>query len=280
MALSPATLAVSRQSGATLADLAGALRAVGVREGSGLVLHSSLRDVGKLEDVPIRDHPGRIVETIRQLIGPEGTLCVPAPNWDYGRRREPFDLRHSPVTREIGVVSGHVLTLDGHARSPNPIFSVAAVGKQAREICGGATGSAFGTDSPWERMFRADFANVFLGCGLESLTFARFIEYRFGVPYLYNKLFEVPVLDDGKPIELAITAPLRFMSCPAEYDLSKFESRLRDAGFLREAPLGGSSVKSVAMSDCFALGTACLKQDIHFFLKQRPAYATGQVPIA
>ena len=257
-------------------DVEEALGAVGVRRGTGLVLHSSLRGLGKLEGVPVAETPGRIVQAILGLIGEEGTLCVPAPNWDYGSKRVPFDLRKSRVAKEIGVLSSHVAGLPGRVRSPNPIFSVAGLGRRAAEICGGCSGSAFGPDSPWDRMFQADFLVVFLGCDLASLTFARFVEHRFGVPYLYNKLFDVPVLEDGRDLGLTVTAPLRFQEFPAQYDLARFEQRLRAARFLGES----GPAKAVRMSDCFAMGTTCLREDIHYFLERAPAYRPGSLPVA
>lgn len=263
-----------------LDDLADALKEVQVTPAETVVMHSSLRDLGWLADTSLREYPARIIAAVREFLGPDGTLAVPAANWDYGRAKEPFDIRHSPVARELGVVGSHMISVPDAERSPNPIFAVAAVGKEADFICNSGTATAFGTDSAWDRMFQKDADMLFLGCDLTYLTFARYIEQHFGVPYLYNKLFDVPVLDNGKPLGLEVTAPLRFMSCPAEYDLSRFEERLRDSGCLRETRLGAGAVKAVKMLPCFEMGVAALKSDIHYFLKETPAYQPGEVPIA
>ena len=181
--------------------------------------------------------------------------------------------------KELGVLSAYVAQLPDSKRSPNPIFSVAAVGQHAEFICGGGTGTAFGYDSAWDRLFQLNAEIVLLGCGMGSLTFVRYMEHRFGVPYLYHKLFGTPILDNGERLKVDVTALVRYMHCAAQYDLSRFEQRAREAGVLRETRLGGAFAQAINSHDCFAVGNAVLKEDIHFFLKEPPQYVSGQVPI-
>ena len=94
-----------------------------------------------------------------------------------------------------------------------------------------------------------------------------------------NKLFRTPVLTDGVPLDLPVVAPLRYAHCPAEHAMARFEDRLRDAGVLREAVLGGGPVKAVRMSACLEVGCAALREDLHFFLAGPPAYQDDAVPL-
>ncbi|WP_417845207.1 AAC(3) family N-acetyltransferase [Thalassospira povalilytica] len=263
----------------TLQQIADALIETGVSAGSNVMLHSSLRNLGFIQGVPIRSYPEKLVSLILDIIGTSGTLCVPAPNWNYGKLKEPFDIVRSPVSKELGVISTHLLTRDGVRRSPNPIFSVAAVGKRAGCICDGATGTAFGEESAWDRMYKLGFDNVFLGCGIEYLSFTRYIEFRYGVPYLYNKRFEVPVLNDGEPMDVEVTAPLRYAHCPAEYMLEKFQHVLQQRGVYYQANLKEATVSRVSMADCYREGIECLKRDMHFFLKEMPPYESAKEPM-
>ena len=263
----------------TLSDLASALDAVAIAPGATVMMHSSLFHLGRLEGVGLADTPAALIDALLDRLGPEGTLAVPASNWDYGRKNLPFDIRVSPVTKELGVLSAQLASRPDAERSPNPIFSVAAVGAQADFICNGGTAVAFGPDSAWERLARLNGENLFLGCDLTYLSFARYIEFVSGVPYLYNKLFRTPVLDNGRPLDLTVIAPLRYAHCQAEHKMDRFEARLRSAGVLRETRLGGGPVKAVSMNDCLSLGSEALKEDIHFFLEDRPAYAADQLPL-
>lgn len=262
-------------------EFAAALDDVGIVAGDGVtVMHSSLPHLGLMEDVGLDEYPAAVAAAVRGAIGPDGTLVVPAPNWEYGRLALPFDLDATPVSKPLGVVSAHIAGLDGAVRSSNPIFSVAAIGPRAAHICGGGTGTAFGHDSPWDRMARLDATVLMLGCDCEYLTFVRYIEHRFGVPYLYNKMFATPVIRDGCEVAQATVAPLRYAHVPYAYDLRKFQAALGARGALREAALGGGMIAAMKMSDCFEVGIDMLKSDIHSFLAAPPDYQEGQVPVA
>jgi aminoglycoside 3-N-acetyltransferase len=263
-----------------VAELVEALRTVQVQPGDTVMMHSSLLHLGRPSDCSLGTYPQTVVETVLSCLGDQGTLAVPAPNWDYGSKGVPFDVSHSSVERSIGVVSAHVVSRQDVARSANPIFSVAAIGRSAQAVCRPHTGSAFGVDSAWDRLFSMDAKLVLLGSGIETLSFVRYIEFRFGVPYLYNKLFSTAVLEDGTPLRISVTAPLRYRHCPAIYELRPFSKRLRNAGVLHEAQLGDGIVSMVTMSDCYRIGIEALRDDIHFFLKEPPKYLPDAVPVA
>jgi aminoglycoside 3-N-acetyltransferase len=274
------TESVGRGRRLVVADIADALADAGVYQGDTVVMHSSLMHLGRPSNLSLSEYPQRIVEAIASYLGEDGTLAVPAPNWDYGNKGTPFDLRSSPVERTMGVCSTHMMTLPNVQRSPNPIFSLACVGRNAIHVCRPDTGSAFGAESAWDRLFAMNARMLMLGCGVDVLTFIRYIEFRFGVPYLYNKLFTTPVLDGDKRLSVTITAPLRYRHCPANYDLSRFGDRLRRSGGLTEIPLGEGTVATVTMSDCYRVGVEALREDIHFFLREPPRYVPGEVPIS
>jgi aminoglycoside 3-N-acetyltransferase len=262
-----------------IADLADALASIAIRRGDTVVMHSSLMHLGHPIDCPLAAYPQRVIDAIMAYLGGDGTLAVPAPNWDYGSKGISFDIRSSPVERSIGAVSAHMMTLPEVERSPNPIFSIAAIGRHAGDICRPDTGSAFGAHSAWDRLFGMDARMLMLGAGVDTLSFVRYIEFRVGVPYLYNKLFTTAVVDGGKPLSITVTAPLRYRHCPATYNLNRFSERLRRADVLHEVKLGEGTISMVTMSDCYRVGVEALREDIHFFLQQAPRYVSGEVPI-
>jgi aminoglycoside 3-N-acetyltransferase len=231
-----------------------------------------------MHDVAVRDTAAVVVDAVRRHLGSNGTLVVPAPNWDYGARRQPFDVASTPVSKMLGVVSAHVNKQPGRRRSANPIFSVAAIGARAANICDGYSTNAFGHESPWQRMFDLDADMLCLGSDFEFLTFIRYMEARFGVPYLYNKYFDVPVLDNGKPINTPVIAPLRYADLPIRYAPQRFTERCRAAGVLREVRIGDGTARALRMRLCFEVGMAALREDLHFFLDRPPAYASDRVP--
>ncbi|MBF0353773.1 MAG: AAC(3) family N-acetyltransferase [Alphaproteobacteria bacterium] len=265
----------------TLLELKQAFEAIGMSTGDAVVMHSALPGIGKVEGVPLRENPKAVFETVLEFLGPQGTLAVPAPDWDYGRKASPFDLHLSPVTKNLGVISAYAASRPGSSRSPNPIFSLAAVGLQAGFICKGGTTTAFGVDSAWDRLFQLDADMLFLGCALlpTSFTFARYVEQRFGVPYLYSKLFMTDILDNGSLVAHHSVTLLRYGHCKVHYNFDALTQRFRDAGILRETVLGGGPVLALRMGNAFKVAVECLKENIHFFLESPPPYDQSQVPV-
>jgi len=262
----------------TLDALREALRAVDVVSGATVVVHSSLMHLGRLDDVPVDRDPALIVDVMLELLGPDGTLAVPASNWEYGRHDVPFDLQSTPSAKDLGVVPRYVLKRPDVVRSLNPTFNLAMVGARAAWLSAGGNGHAFGFDSAWDRLYRVDATMVFLGCDLNAMSFSRYMEMRYGVPYLYNKLFAAPVVDRGTPVDVPIVSLLRYADVPVEHNLTRFEQTLRERGVLREVALGGGYVRSVRAHACFDVGMECLKQDIHFFLSAPPCYPPDRPP--
>jgi aminoglycoside N3'-acetyltransferase len=257
-----------------------AFGAVGVTDGGCILVHSSLMHLGRLAGVAAAEQPAALACLLRGRLGAGGTLAVPAPWWDAVDRGVPFDVRRSPVTRSMGVLSQHVAALPEARRSPNPIFAVAAVGRLAGAICDDCGMTAFGTGSPWDRLHERDATIVFLGAPFGTMTLVRYIEHRVGVPYLYNKLLTVPILDDGRPLAPHAVAPLRYRHAPVRYDLARFEDALAARGHLRRAPLGGGEVLAVGARDAVAVGVDALKRDLYFFLAEPPPYVAGEPPLA
>src|SRR4051794_24725901 len=92
-----------RNRGIRVADLAQALDRIGVRRGDTVVMHSSLMHLGRPTDCSLAAYPRCIVSAVLAYLGSDGTLVVPAPNWDYGLKGIAFDIRTSPVERSMGV---------------------------------------------------------------------------------------------------------------------------------------------------------------------------------
>ena len=116
------------------------------------------------------------------------------------------------------------------------------------------------------------------GTDFEFLTLIRYAEMRFGVPYLYNKYFDVPLLRDGETLDWPVIAPLRYAHLPIRYDPRKPEALCREHGILRETRLGGGPVMAVRMQDFLPVVMDALDQDVHFFLAEVPDYDSAKLP--
>ncbi|HSJ10967.1 MAG TPA: AAC(3) family N-acetyltransferase [Longimicrobiales bacterium] len=264
----------------TLAELRDVLGALGVGPSATLLVHASLLHLGRLDGIARTDAADRIIDCILDVLGPDGTLVMPASNWDFGRLGSTFDLQATPPAADLGVLATALQRRTGSVRSANPTFSISALGSRAAWLCGGGNMHNMGFDSAWDRLYRLDAGMLFLGCDLGALSFARYMEMRFGVPYLYNKLFRTPVVDGGVALPQPVVSLLRYADLPVDYDFERFAAALRRRGVLREAPLGGGSARVITMHDCFDAGMDCLKEDVHYFLAGPPQYSPDHLPLA
>lgn len=170
------------------------LRAIGLRSGSIVMVHSSLRRIG-----PTERGPATVVEALRATVGAEGTIVVPtftaanslsSPIF-YERTRgmtaqeihafqeamPGFDPATTPSTG-MGAVAELVRTAPGARRSTHPQTSLAAWGPQADAITRHhPLNCHLGKDSPLQRLYELEAHVLLLGVGFEACTAFHLGEY-------------------------------------------------------------------------------------------------------
>jgi aminoglycoside 3-N-acetyltransferase len=180
----------------TREGLAGDLVALGVRRGSVLLLHSSLKALGWVCGGPVA-----VVQALRDALGPDGTLVVPTHTPD---NTDPAGWRHPPVpeswwpvirahmppfdpavtpSRWMGAVADTVRTWPGARRSDHPQVSFAAVGPAAEAVVADhRLDDMLGERSPLGAVHRLDGDVLLLGVGYGRNTSLHLAEYRLPNP--------------------------------------------------------------------------------------------------
>ncbi len=168
------------------------LRALGLRPESVVIVHSSLRSLGW-----VSGGPTAVVDALLEVIGPEGTLVVPAHSGDLSdparweappvpvdwhatiRSTMPaYDPARTP-TRRMGAIAEAVRTMPGALRSAHPQVSVAAVGPQAAHIVEPHDlTNDLGDPSPMGRLHGLDADILLLGVGHGNNTMLHLAEHR------------------------------------------------------------------------------------------------------
>ncbi|WP_117215482.1 aminoglycoside N(3)-acetyltransferase [Allorhizocola rhizosphaerae] len=180
----------------TRGSLAAELAALGVRPGSVLLVHSSLKSLGWVCGGPVA-----VVQALLDALGPDGTLVVPTHTPDNS---DPAAWQHPPVpeswwpvirehmpafdpavtpSRWMGLISETVRTWPGARRSAHPQVSFAALGPAAEEVVAGhRLDDMLGESSPLGAVSRLDGDVLLLGVGHDSNTSLHLAEYRLPAP--------------------------------------------------------------------------------------------------
>jgi len=206
------------------------LRRLGVRENDALVVHSSLRSLGK-----VQSGANAVIAALLDVIGANGLLVFPT----FTYWTQVFDPTIDPCL--TGIIPETARVWPGAVRSWHPTHSVAAIGAGAQELCAGhhlVGGNALG--SPLDKLAARDGSILLLGVGHNSNSTIHVGEAHAGVPYL-----DVPFRADSFSSATIITrdgpleVPLKFPSgCSKAF--GAIEKVLRERGQVRDGMIGDS----------------------------------------
>jgi aminoglycoside 3-N-acetyltransferase len=176
----------------TRASLAADLRALGVRRGSVVLVHASMRSLGWVCGGTVA-----VVQALLDVLGDDGTLVVPTHTPENS---DPAAWRHPPVpeswwqvirdetpgfdpavtpSRWMGVIAEAVRTWPGARRSNHPHASFAAVGPAADQVVSGhRLDGMLGESSPLGQLYALDGDVLLLGVDHTSNTSLHLAEYR------------------------------------------------------------------------------------------------------
>jgi aminoglycoside N3'-acetyltransferase len=159
--------------------IAAQLRALGVRRGGVLLVHTSYRAVQ-----PVEGGPAGLIGALADALGPEGTLVM--PSW-CASEDEPFDPDRTRVARDLGVVAETFWRMPEVKRTEH-LFAFAARGPRAAEIVRDPLPiPPHIRESPVGRVHELDGRVLLLGVGHENNTTLHLAELLAGVPYRVPK---------------------------------------------------------------------------------------------
>ena len=195
---------------ATIDSLQADFRALGIRSGMVLLVHSSLSAMGWVCGGPVA-----VIIALQEVLGTTGTLVMPTHSTDL---TEPSQWKNPPVpeswwsviratmpayqpdltpTRSMGVIAETFRKQKGVLRSAHPHHSFCAYGHQASHITGNhSLGFGLGEGSPLARIYDLGGFVLLLGVGHDRNTSMHLAEYRAIFPTKH-------IVREGAPISTA-----------------------------------------------------------------------------
>ncbi len=164
------------------AKIAHDLRALGVRPGGVLLVHSSLRSLG-----PVPGGAETVIQGLLAAVGEEGTLLLPALSYQHVNSQTPlFDAVETPSN--VGALPEYFRTRPGTQRSVHPTHSVCSVGPRAEVLLADhwCDETPCGRFSPFRKLREIGGQLLMLGCGLCPNTSMHAIEELIVPPYLFG----------------------------------------------------------------------------------------------
>lgn len=220
----------------SIGELADDLRSLGVRAGSRVVLHSSLRSLGSPPPPP-----DDVLDALCEVVGSDGIVVV--PTFTYVSTR--FDPASTPG--RTGVVGETLRRRPNAVRSLHPFYSLAAVGDGAQALLADhETMPGTAVDSPLGRLARQGGLVLLLGVGHVANTTIHVGEFEAQVPYL-----DIPfdpewpraariALGDGSSRSVEYEA---FPGCSRAF--GTVEHRLRARSTIRDGRIGRAAAQLV-----------------------------------
>lgn len=239
-----------------VAALVDDLRELGLGAGDRVVVHSSLRAVGRVEG-----GAETVVDALLEVLEPQGLLVV--PTFTYTTER--FDPAREPG--RTGAIAEAVRVRPGAVRSLHPTHSVAALGAGARELCANHESLA-GTDvgSPLDRLARAGGHVLLLGVGHIANTTIHVGEFRAHAPYL-----SIPISPAWPSVHEIVTGNEvrtvryeRFPGCSRAFGV--VERGLRERALIRDGRVGRAESQLILGEALIDEAVALLEADVQALL--------------
>lgn len=158
------------------------LRAIGVKPGDTLLVHSSMKQIGTSLA------PQEILQILFEAVSPDGTLLLPAFTYESVTPEHPvFDSRKSEPC--VGLLPRTFLHMPGVVRSVHPTHSVCALGENAVSLTKDHVldETPVGPHSPLMRLADCGGKLLFIGDILHACTFLHGVEERFGTDYVLTR---------------------------------------------------------------------------------------------
>ena len=233
------------------AEVSSQLRALGVRRGGVLLVHTSFRAVR-----PVAGGPAGLIAALRDALGPEGTLVM--PSWS-GLDDEPFDPRTTPSADDLGVVAQTFWRLPGVRRS-NHFHAFAAVGPQAEAVTADPLPlPPHIPASPVGRVHDLNGQVLLLGVGHSENTTLHLAELIAQVPYRTESY--CTVLENGRRVQVRYGENNH---CCARFALA--DDWLRSVGRQAAGQVGHARSRLADSRDIVALAVERLVADPLLFL--------------
>lgn len=251
-------------------DLAEDFSRIGLRPGDSLVLHSSLKSMGKTAE-----GAKTVIDALLQVLGPEGNLLV--PTYTYSLiiwNTEPYD--HAASRSRVGAITEEVRHRPGSIRSFHPSHSVSVIGPAAHVITANHLHSTpIGRGSPLDRMRLRHAKILMLGTYQDTNSSLHLAEVLTGLPYTSVAFQDDTDYETGwffnEQRQIEYVQLHEFPGCSRGF--RNIEHHFREDGVLHDVHVGQAACQLLDLQQMCRSAEAILQRDPLLLLCSIPSCA-------
>lgn len=191
-----------------------------------------------------------LLELLKELTGPDGTLLIPMYSWDFCKGI-PYDIRTTPS--QVGSLGNFALKEDpDFIRTAHPIYSFLVAGRDMEMLAEMKNRDSWGKDSPFGWL-HANHGKLLLFDvnSSECNTFEHYVEQCIGVPWRYHKAFRGDYTDrEGVRAERTYRMYVRDLAIESE-SVPENDAMYRQHGLMQEAECRGIRLNTLLLSESF-----------------------------
>ncbi|CAH9053445.1 hypothetical protein PSECIP111854_01172 [Pseudoalteromonas sp. CIP111854] len=253
---------------------------LGIAKGDNIFIHSSLFTLGNIAGHRVEELPNLLLQCFQTAIGAEGSLFMPAFNYDFPKQRNANLISQKTV---LGFWPEWFRQQPNVERSGHPMFSICGLGQDAFEICKSDTPEfhAFGPNSTFDRLVKKNATLVLQGIGLRVATVVVHIESMLQLKYRFNKPFHGDLtLINGENISGDFHHFCFPMNNAYRESYSRLEKALLNSKVMTKLTLGRSFIYAIKMKSLFEFIEKLVQQNPFALLNCTPTalyrYENGQ----
>jgi len=241
------------------------LRALGLRRGDSVVVHSSYKSIGD-----VAGGPRGVIDALAEVVLPDGALLLPNLNipHEFTVENPPrFDLKRGPLKQSIGIVPELFKFEYAEHFSLHPTHSIMGIGRKAPDILKDheKAGVPCGTGTPWQKNALSGGKVLLIGVGQKSNTTYHCAEEQIENPYqLSAGVIDGVVVSDGKEI----VVPSRLHVWGHQPDFSIINPELEARGYLRIGTVGNARTLCIQGAGFIQLCLEKMRHDARYFLRK------------
>lgn len=249
----------------TKADIVAGVRALGIKPGDRLVVHSSLSSFGHV----IGGAPA-VVEALLESVGSAGLLMMPT----YARKKDDNGdlLAHGFENERVstGTIPATFARHPRAFRGHNPLYSITCAGEGAQELAreNGQLMFPYGDDQQYRVFLQSGGYVLLIGVGERVNSSIHAVEEMYDPPYLQQKksqshlevdeFFAMPLAQRRGSLKHHNTRPKR--------DFTRVSQLLKDAHILRQACIGKAVLTLEPGWQLKRILLEALQEDVNFMV--------------